>query len=159
MRKSWNRIRSVRRAAATVEMAVVAPILLGLLFAIIEYGWIFMLQSNMTSATREACRVGILPGATDADIRTRFAEAVAGTGLTEASGSSGGGYQLEIQRSGAANENLTVRARVPWKEASLVGGGLLPDPRKLVALVGSKNASGRSSDMVASSSMFREGSR
>ncbi|HOA74487.1 MAG TPA: pilus assembly protein [Phycisphaerae bacterium] len=144
----------MRRGAATVEMAVVTPILLGLLFAIIEYGWIFMLQANVTNAAREACRVGILPGATDADIRARFAEAISGTGLSE-----GAGYQLEIERSGTGHQTLTVRARVPWAKASLVGGGILPNPRRMLALFkGGSSGTHRTSDMVASCSMFREGS-
>lgn len=146
---------SWRRAAATVEMAVVTPILLGLLFAIIEYGWIFMLQSNLTSATREACRVGILPGVTDADIEARFAEAVSGTGLQANSGGDGG-YRLEIERSGSATKTLTVRVLVPWSEASLVGGGVLPNPGRLLAIFGSQSSTPRTSDMVASCSMYRE---
>jgi Flp pilus assembly protein TadG len=137
-------------------MAVVTPILLGLVFAIIEYGWIFMLQSNLTSATREACRVGILPGKTDADIQARFAEAVAGTGLTPAGGGSAG-YQLEIQRVSIPQETVTVRARVPWAKASLVAGGVLPNPRKLLDLFSGGSSSQRTSDMVAGCSMFKEG--
>ena len=141
-------------------MAVVSPILLGLLFAIIEYGWVFMLQSNMTSAAREACRVGILPGATDAEIQTRFAEAIAGTGLTPATGGGGNGYVVEIERAETPNRTITIRARVPWAKASLVGGGVLPNPGKLMTLCGgSSTTPQRTSDMVAVCSMFREGTQ
>lgn len=143
-----------RWGAATVEMAVITPILLGLLFAIIEYGWIFMMQSNLTSATREACRVGILPGTTDADIQARFAETISGTGLSSGSG----GYELDIERSGGTSQTITVRARVPWARASLVGGGVLPNPRQLLSFFSSSSGP-RTSDMVASCSMYKEGNQ
>lgn len=142
-----------------MEMAVVTPILLGLVFAIIEYGWIFMLQANVTSATREATRVGILPGTTDADIKARFAEAIAGTGLGPASSGGGDGYTLEITRATTPHQTVRVLARVPWTKASLVAGGILPNPRKLLDLFGSSSSTARTSDMVASCTMYKEGTQ
>ncbi|MBI4581749.1 MAG: pilus assembly protein [Planctomycetes bacterium] len=152
-RRRWH-----REGAATVEMAVVTPILLALLFGIVEYGWVFMLQSNLTNAAREACRVGILPGATDADINTRFDEAISGTGLTPAGGGQSG-YTVTITRTTGSNNIQTVQvvAQVPWAKASLVGGGVLPDPRSLLHLFGGGSHTARTSDMVASCSMTREG--
>ena len=142
-----------RRAGAVVEMAIVAPLLLGLIFGSIEYGWVFLLQSSLTSSAREACRVGILPGATDTDIQNRFAETVSGTGLTSSS------YTLAIERSTNAQNVTTVKvtARVPWAKASLVGGGILPDPKAMVGLLSGGSTTKRTSDMVASCSMMKEG--
>lgn len=140
-------------------MAVVTPILLAMLFAIIEYGWVFMLQANLTSAAREACRVGILPGATDTEIQTRFAEAMSGTGLRPASGGGGNGWTLQIVRTATPNRTITVNARVPWAKASLVGGGVLPNPRKLLSVFGGGSTTNRTTDMVATCSMFREGTQ
>jgi Flp pilus assembly protein TadG len=147
-----------RRGAATVEMAVVSPILLAMLFGIVEYGWLFMLQSNVTNAARDACRVGILPyandGAADTAIRARFALSIAGTGLAE-----GNGYTLAITRTTDANNVTTVRvtANVPWDRASLVGGGLLPDPRALLSVITGGNHTARTDALVASCSMMKEG--
>lgn len=159
-RKSWRRSgRWQLRAAATVEMAIVTPILLGMVFGIIEYGWVFMVQSSLTSAARDACRVGILPGATDGDINQRFAEAIEPAGLV-ADGGGGTGYTLEIQRvpTGQNMQTLTVRARVPWDQVSLVGGGILPSPGAMLGLLShSDPATPRTSDMVASCSMLMEG--
>ncbi len=141
-------------------MAVVSPLLLGMVFGIIEYGWVFMLQSNLTSATREACREGTLPGSTDADIAARFSQAVAGTGLSAASGDTASdGYHLQITKTTDANsmQTVTVTVHVPWTKASLVGGGILPNPRTLVNLLGGGASSGpRTTDMVASCSMMKE---
>ena len=35
-----------RRGAAVVEMAVVTPLLLTLLFGVIEFGWVFMVKDH-----------------------------------------------------------------------------------------------------------------
>lgn len=152
--------RSTRRcrAAATVEMAVMSPFLLAMLFGIIEYGWVFMLQSNVTNAARDACRVGVLPYANNSDadaaIRSRFAEAIAGTNLAE-----GNGYALDITRTTSMSNVTTVKvtATVPWNRASLVGGGLLPNPRALLAILGGGESATRSSPLVASCTMMKEG--
>lgn len=148
----------LRRGAAAVEMAIVSPILLAMLFGIVEYGWVFMLQSNVTNAARDACRVGILPYAdnatADAAIKVRFASAIAGTGLTE-----GTGYSVQITRATGANnvQTVTVTARVPWAKASLVGGGVLPNPKSLLAVLsGGGSTAGRTSDMVSACSMMKE---
>src|SRR6185436_6149059 len=86
MRANQNRIlrgrrRSARRGAAVVEMAVVTPLLLMMMFGIMEFGWMFMMKETLTNATREAARVMVLRGATTTDARNRFASAISGTGL------------------------------------------------------------------------------
>lgn len=149
-----------RRGAATVEMAIVTPILLAMLFGIVEYGWVFMLQSNVTSATRDACRVGILSYTSDATadtaIKARLSTAIAGTGLTEGNG----GYTVAITRATGANNvvTVTVTTTVPWAKASLVGGGVLPDPRALLSIIGGGGYNARTAALVSSCSMMKEGS-
>lgn len=108
----------LRRGAAVVEMAVVTPLLLMMLFGIIEFGWVFMVHENLTNAVREACRVAVLQGSTDADIQARFAEAIAPTGLTISPG------MLVITHATAANPVETVRVSVPYSQVSLLGSYL-----------------------------------
>jgi Flp pilus assembly protein TadG len=52
--------RKQRRGAAVVEFAVVAPVLFVLVFGIIEYGRMVMVQQVLTNASREGARVGVL---------------------------------------------------------------------------------------------------
>ncbi len=104
-----------RRAAAVVEMAVVTPLLLTLLFGVIEFGWIFMVMETMTNATREACRVAVLQGTTDDEIETRFQEAVEPTGLDPAD------VTLEIVHATAEDPVVTIRARVLYDDVTLLG--------------------------------------
>ncbi len=49
-----------RRGAATVELAVVAPVLFLLVFTLFEFGRMVMVQQALTNAAREGCRVATL---------------------------------------------------------------------------------------------------
>jgi Flp pilus assembly protein TadG len=118
--------RHVRRGAAVVEMAVVAPLLLLILFGIIEFGWVFMIEQTITNATREATRVGILQGSTHADIQNRFAQAMAPTGVTVTSD------MLTIIDPTTANPALTVRASMPYSKVSLLGNLLGLNMSKMI---------------------------
>lgn len=56
--------RRVRRGAAVVEFAIVAPIFVLFVFGMIEYGRMVMVQQVLTNASREGARVAVLEGAT-----------------------------------------------------------------------------------------------
>ena len=57
-----------RKAAAVVEFAVVVPVFFLLIFGMIEYGRMVMVQQILTNAAREGARVGILDNSTTADV-------------------------------------------------------------------------------------------
>lgn len=59
-----------RRGASAVEFAVVAPIFFLLIFGMIEYGRMIMVQQVITNASREGARRAVLDGATDSAVRT-----------------------------------------------------------------------------------------
>ena len=99
-------------------MAVVTPFLLLLLLGIIQFGYLFMYQETLTNATREAARVGVLQGATTADIQNRFLEAVQPLGLTL------GDATLVIEDATAANPVVTIRVQVPFEKVNLFGNWL-----------------------------------
>jgi len=111
--------KCARRGAAVVEMAVVTPILLMMIFGVMEFGWVLMVRETMTNATREACRVRVLQGSTDTDARTRFDAAMAPTGVALTA------EQVAITFN-AATKAYTVTATVPRTQISLTGvGGFL----------------------------------
>lgn len=58
--------RSRRRAATVVEMAVVAPVVFLLIFAVIEFSRMVMLQQALVNAAREGCRKATLASTTSA---------------------------------------------------------------------------------------------
>jgi len=52
-----------------VEMALVLPVLLILLFGIIEYGWVFLRVTQVNEAARRGVRMAVRPSATDQEVR------------------------------------------------------------------------------------------
>jgi len=112
IRKS-NR-KNKRRAAAVVEMAVVLPLLLTILFGIIEFGWTFMIYQSITNAAREGCRVAVLEGSTDSDINTRISQYMNLVKLNS--------YQVNIQHATSLDPTEIVTVSVPYSSVSLLGG-------------------------------------
>lgn len=61
MRK-LRKLNTRRQGAATVEFALIAPLLFLLIFGIIEFGQVFYVQLVLTNASREGCREACLDG-------------------------------------------------------------------------------------------------
>jgi Flp pilus assembly protein TadG len=62
--------RRNRRGTAAVEFALVAPVFFLLVFGMIEYGRMVMVQQVITNASREGARVGVLDGSTSTNVTT-----------------------------------------------------------------------------------------
>ncbi|MCH8964002.1 MAG: pilus assembly protein [Planctomycetes bacterium] len=78
-RTLWN--RTCERGAAVVEMAVVTPLLLTLLFGVIEFGNSFMFRQILTNAAREGVRTAAIQAtADDAAIRSAVRDAMSAVG-------------------------------------------------------------------------------
>lgn len=61
--------RRFRRGSQAVEFALVLPVLVGMLLALVDYGWFFLRQALVVNAVREAMRFGSIqsPDAADAE--------------------------------------------------------------------------------------------
>ncbi len=73
--------RFTRRGTAIVEMAIVLPLLLLLLFGIIEFGHLLFVRHNMINAATQGTRAGIMPEATDASVRATVTRALEDSGV------------------------------------------------------------------------------
>lgn len=104
-----------RRAAAAVEMAVVTPFLLTMLFGIIEYGWVFTVRQAIVTAAREGARTASLPGSTDTEIYDRVDEFLEPLGLGAAE------YNVELTRAVPGDPIEVVEVSVPWEDVTLIG--------------------------------------
>lgn len=118
--------------AAVVEMAVVAPVLLALLFGIIEFGWVFMAYQTITNAAREGARTASLQGSTDQDIEDRVNQYMEPARLPQYSlqvvtSIDGAGTGMSAQHYLASDNGRTetVIVSVPYADVTLLG--LLPD--------------------------------
>jgi Flp pilus assembly protein TadG len=72
------------RGAELIEFAIVAPILIFILAAIVDFGMLFRTYEAVTNAAREGARVGVLPGYAPADVQNRVAQYLAASGLNGA---------------------------------------------------------------------------
>ncbi len=120
-----------RRAVAVVEMAIVAPLLLLLCFALIEYGWMFVKAEALNEAARNAVRVAILPSATNAQVQSAASAVLTQAGIT--------GYTLTTNptdvSTAATGTSVTVSLTVPYSNIALVNLPFVPVPQSLSASV------------------------
>jgi Flp pilus assembly protein TadG len=93
------------RGAAAVEMALVLPMLLLVLFGLVDFGRAFNAQMQVTQAAREAVRVKSL-GGTDGDAKDR---AVAAVGGMDPAGITATFTQCTTAGGPLANAEATVR--------------------------------------------------
>jgi len=105
-----------RRGAAVVEFAVVLPLLLTVLFGIIEYGWVFMVRQTLQTSAREGCRLAVLQTSVSpyTEVLERVSNVMAPTGLRT--------YAVTMSHATAGNPVETVTVTVPYNDVSLMGG-------------------------------------
>jgi Flp pilus assembly protein TadG len=117
--------RSRRHSAGTsvVEMAIVLPLLLMLVFAIGEFGIAFTQYQTLINSTREGARRGVLfrgSGCVAATVKTEIATAV--TNYMVASGVPTGAITtVSSGECGGSGTQLTVTTQVPYTFAALPG--------------------------------------
>lgn len=102
-----------RRGGAIVEFAVVLPLLLTILFGIIEYGYVFMVRQSLQHAAREGCRLASLQTsvAPYANVIQRVNDVMAPIGVP---------IDTPTVTQGPCEE--IVRVSVPYDSVSLFGG-------------------------------------
>lgn len=75
------RLRRTERGAAAVELALVLPVLLLLVFGIIDFGRAYNAQITLATAARESVRVWAL-GGTTTQVQDRATQAAVGMSVT-----------------------------------------------------------------------------
>ncbi len=104
------------RGSTVVELAVVIPILLTLVFGIIEFGWVMMVEHTVGSAAREGCRMAALVGTGDSDINAKIDGFMSGVGIPKAN------YTVTITHATTADPTETVTVKVLYSKISLLKG-------------------------------------
>jgi Flp pilus assembly protein TadG len=72
--------KNTRRGLATVEAAILFPLLILFLLAMVEYGWCFLKYQCINSAAREGVRVAVRDGATDTQWQAAVTSIMTGCG-------------------------------------------------------------------------------
>ena len=74
--------RARRSGAATVEFAIIAPLLFMLVMGLFEFGRMMMVQEILTNGAREGARKAALPGATSSDVTGVVNTYLSATGIS-----------------------------------------------------------------------------
>src|SRR4030095_15952256 len=69
------------KGAELIEFALVFPLLLLVMFGIMDFGLLFQRYEAVTNAAREGARVAVLPGYAQADVEARVTQYLAAAGL------------------------------------------------------------------------------
>lgn len=107
----------LRRGTAIVEMAIVLPILMLLLFGIIEFGHVMFVRYNMINAATQAARVGVVtPNATEELLVARAQDALDNSGM--------GQYAMSISAEITSPPDIviTVSVSIPYSEVAIFSG-------------------------------------
>ena len=97
---------------AAVEFALLLPLLMMILFGIIEFGFVFYNQEVITNASREGARFGIVIGSPRPSIGQ--IQGVVNTYLTNSGLNSGNAAVSVAGAQGASGSDLTVSVAYPY---------------------------------------------
>jgi len=103
-----------RRGAAAVEFACVAPLFFMLIFGLIEYGRMVMVQQLLTNAAREGARVGVLDGSTATKVTTAVNAYLSAAGIKNTTTT----VSPNPPSSATANSPVSVTVSVSFNEVS-----------------------------------------
>jgi len=107
------------RGQSLVEFAMVVPILVVLLMAIVECGRAWMVKQNLTCASREGARVAILPSTDEDDVRNAVNQQLAAAGLDQNATITMTNVGLE----GTAGDEVRVTVQYPFQ---VLAGSIIP---------------------------------
>jgi len=108
--------------ASAVEFALVLPVLMMILFGIIEFGIALYQQSILTNASREGARLGIVqsvPAITTGQINATIDTYLTGAGITP------GNVSRTIVAGGVTGSPVRVTLTLPYTFVTLPGFGAM----------------------------------
>ena len=112
------------RGSTVVEFAVVLPLLMTILFGIIEFGWMFSIRQSLQNAAREGCRLAVLKTTVDpyTNVIDRITSMLEPLGITPT---------IVLTHAVEGNPIETVSVTVPAADVSLVGSFFGPNDYNL----------------------------
>ena len=106
-----------RRGVEALEVALVLPPVLLLLFGVLEFAWMFLLVDQVTDAARHGARIGATADATNADVQQAVEAMMTNRGM-------GGLATVDILPEGDVGDldsgtTLTVKVTVQYVDVGL----------------------------------------
>ena len=122
-----------RGGTMTVEAALLFPLVLTLTFGLIEYGWMFLKQQQITNTARQAARVAATVDATTSQVTSQITSMMSGYGLGSSS------YSTTITPANVASatrgQQVSVAISITYSNIEITGFTLLPLPSTISANV------------------------
>ncbi|MCC6126581.1 MAG: pilus assembly protein [Pirellulales bacterium] len=112
-----------RRGAAAVEFAIIAPLFFLLVFGMIEFGRMVMVQQILTNASREGARKAVLDGSTTTDVVNTVLTNLSDAKITASTSN------VTINPANPATANygdpITVTVTIPFSQVSWLPAPML----------------------------------
>jgi Flp pilus assembly protein TadG len=122
-----------RRGSLTVEAALLLPLLFMLTFGLIEYGWMFLKQQQITNTARQCARLAAMVDGTSAQVSSQITTMMNGYGLASS------GYTTTVLPANVATAargtQVSVTISIPYSNIDVTGFTLLPMPTTITAKV------------------------
>lgn len=126
-----------RTGAEILELALCLPILLGVAFATVQFGYQLYVMHTIQAAAREGARAAVPPGSTQSDV-TKAVDAVMTTGGFK----SGSDYDCAVTPSVDPGSGNTLTVKVTFKKdmtgirplSAFYGWGKLSNPAASVVM-------------------------
>lgn len=124
--------RGRRRAIVIIEFAIALPLLLVLVFGVVELGWAILKSQQITNAARQGARVGARIDATNADVNQAI------QAMMDAANMGSSGFVVTLEPGNIeeipGGQQFTVTLTVSYANVGL-GMPFVPVPTNLVAHV------------------------
>ncbi len=127
--------KSMRRGTALVETAMVSLILLSVLFGMMEYGWMFLKQQQITNTARQAARTAATPDATSGTVNGRISTMMSDASMPQ----NKSGYTVSNSNpsylTATAGNPFSITISVPYSNITITNCALIPRPSTLSATI------------------------
>jgi Flp pilus assembly protein TadG len=108
-----------RRGNAVLDMALVMPLLIGLTFGAVEYGYALYIKHSLQSAAREGARAAIVAGATAANVQQAIDDSMAAAGFAQSKYTRPPTISPSNWNAAAAGTTITVSVSTSWGTAGV----------------------------------------
>jgi Flp pilus assembly protein TadG len=130
-RKPNRLARRKRFGAAAVEFALVAPLFFLLVFGMIEFGRMVMIQQVITNASREGARKAVLDGASASNVKSSVVTYMSNGGVTIAT--SNVTISPTDPTTAVAGDPVTVTVSLPFSQVSWLPSPMFLGSRQMTA--------------------------
>ena len=112
--------RSNQRGQAVIELALTLPLLLLVVFGIIDFGFMFQRYESVTNAAREGARLGILPDYTATEAQNRAISYLTASGLNGTVRACGAAMAKNSRCAQMTTQTVTIAGSTPAKTVDQV---------------------------------------